>query len=95
MLQSMGSQRVGHYVVTEQHPALEGSAGSFPQGCAEDVCVWAEPNAFRLWRGRGCGGRESVRERNTGPGQPVLTQCPSSSPGIQLITSSCDSLVNV
>lgn len=49
-----------------------------------------ETNTFRLW---GVGGRG--RARNTGLGQPVLTRCPSSNPGIQLITSSCDSLVNV
>ena len=40
-------------------------------------------------------GREGVRARNTGLGQPVLTQCPSLNTGLQLITGSCDSLVNV
>lgn len=58
---------------------------------ALQVQVWAAaPLSQHI---QSVGGRREGQEHR--PGQPVLTQCPSPNTGIQLITSSCDSLVNV
>ena len=63
---------VRHYLVIEQHPALEGSAGPFPPGCAEDVCVWLSPTHLDCGGGGGVGKGEREGEEHR-----ARTACPN------------------